>query len=131
MSTPLEIEKHAADIYTMKMFYEFQGELCAACFSCVVRKSRLSGDTEITTILVSNRRRPYGVTFNCDTEVTTCSCKMFERIGMVCKHVLCMWKSKCNMWLADGQKMQLKTELMTCVVTFCRSAGSWTQERMF
>ncbi|VFQ85743.1 unnamed protein product [Cuscuta campestris] len=34
--TPLAIEKHAASIYTLSIFYEVQTEICASCFSCSV-----------------------------------------------------------------------------------------------
>lgn len=34
--TPLAIEKHASEIYTTSIFYEFQDEVEFACFSCGV-----------------------------------------------------------------------------------------------
>ncbi|XP_019160934.1 PREDICTED: protein FAR1-RELATED SEQUENCE 5-like [Ipomoea nil] len=34
--TPLALEKHAMDVYTISVFYDVQVEICAACYSCQV-----------------------------------------------------------------------------------------------
>ena len=36
LKTPLILEKHAGSIYTLAAFYNFQAEICAACFECVL-----------------------------------------------------------------------------------------------
>ncbi|XP_019158514.1 PREDICTED: protein FAR1-RELATED SEQUENCE 5-like [Ipomoea nil] len=36
LKTPLALEKHAMDVYTISVFYDVQVEICAACYSCQV-----------------------------------------------------------------------------------------------
>src|SRR5688572_6368730 len=38
LKTPLMLEKHAASLYTLAAFYDFQAEICAACFECGLDK---------------------------------------------------------------------------------------------
>ena len=57
--TPLEIEEHAASLYTLQAFYDFQGELYAACFKCNLSKVEYIGDLEVATIRVTNCQRTY------------------------------------------------------------------------
>ncbi|XP_019157461.1 PREDICTED: protein FAR1-RELATED SEQUENCE 5-like [Ipomoea nil] len=40
LKTPLSMEKHAAYVYTLTVFYLVQAEICAACFSCRVLNVR-------------------------------------------------------------------------------------------
>ena len=38
LKTPLMLEKHAASIYTLAAFYDFQAEICATYFECELDK---------------------------------------------------------------------------------------------
>ncbi|KAK9668943.1 hypothetical protein RND81_13G097500 [Saponaria officinalis] len=59
LATPLLLEKHASEFYTPSIFYEFQEELKESCFRCVV----------------------------CSDVKFSCSCKRFERYGLLYRHV--------------------------------------------
>ncbi|XP_074300112.1 protein FAR1-RELATED SEQUENCE 1-like [Silene latifolia] len=73
------IEKHASKIYTHTVFYEFQEQVQMTPCSCAVR-----GFSE-------------QVTHNNESKETTCTCKMFERKGILCKHII---------WIISGKGLQ-------------------------
>ena len=86
--TPLALENHAAEVYTLTIFYEFQREVYGACFSICVIEMRICGDEQITTLKEDRRPKAYQVMFNPHTHKSSCSCKMFERMGLVCRHIV-------------------------------------------
>lgn len=92
--TPLAIEKHASEVYTNTVFYEFQDEVHKGCFSCDIEDLIKENEQEITIVKEDDRRRTYEVVFNCTTNDTRCSCKMFERKGIPCRHMSSVWKRK-------------------------------------
>ncbi|XP_021758563.1 protein FAR1-RELATED SEQUENCE 5-like [Chenopodium quinoa] len=78
--TPLGIEKHASHLYTNSVFYEFQYEK--------------ENELEVATVSEGNRTRTFDVVFNPTNYDTTCSCKLFYRQGIPCKHMIWVWKAK-------------------------------------
>ncbi|XP_021715170.1 protein FAR1-RELATED SEQUENCE 5-like [Chenopodium quinoa] len=78
--TQLQLEKHASLVYTRAIFYEFQQECEAACYSCGVESCNfLYGDGVEFSIIVDNgRRKNFDVTFDLSTHECTCTCKMYE-----------------------------------------------------
>lgn len=93
LKTPLPMEKQAAEIYTRKMFTIFQDEI----FESLVLAVKLSGDEGgIGTYDVARfdeEHKVYFVTFNIADQIAGCSCKMFEFEGILCRHVLAVFKA--------------------------------------
>ncbi|XP_021775574.1 protein FAR1-RELATED SEQUENCE 5-like [Chenopodium quinoa] len=94
--TNLHLEKHAADIYTRAIFYDFQEECQGACFSCGVEScSSLYGDgMEFSVIVDHEKRKNFDVNFDLATYESSCTCRMFESQGVLCKHILFVMKGK-------------------------------------
>ncbi|XP_021756882.1 protein FAR-RED IMPAIRED RESPONSE 1-like [Chenopodium quinoa] len=65
--TNLHLEKHAAVVYTRSIFYDFQEECQAACFSCGVEScSSLYGDgVEFSVIVYHEKRKNFDTHFVC------------------------------------------------------------------
>lgn len=94
LETPLTLEKHAAEIYTPTIFYEFQEELKGACFNCGVES--ISGDDFY--IKDHDKQKVYVVKFKSgegDSELECyCVCRKFEMHGILCRHALLVLKEK-------------------------------------
>ncbi|XP_074271740.1 protein FAR-RED IMPAIRED RESPONSE 1-like [Silene latifolia] len=84
------IEKHASKIYTHTVFYEFQEQVQMAPCSCAVRGFSEQGNMHI--INVEDAYRKHRI-----FQETTCTCKMFERKGILCKHII---------WIISGKGLQ-------------------------
>ncbi|XP_021769823.1 protein FAR1-RELATED SEQUENCE 5-like [Chenopodium quinoa] len=102
--TNLHLEKHAADIYTRAIFYDFQEECQGACFSCGVEScSSLYGDcVEFSVIVDHEKRKNFDVNFDLITYESSCTCRMFESQGVLCRHILFVMKGKCVREIPDA-----------------------------
>ncbi|CAH9069746.1 unnamed protein product [Cuscuta epithymum] len=90
-STPLPIEKHASSVYTLSIFYEIQKEICAACFACpVVSVQEVNGERQY--VINDERGMVFNVVHSLIASTTTCSCKDFDRVGLVCRHMFVVFK---------------------------------------
>ncbi|XP_074297400.1 protein FAR1-RELATED SEQUENCE 1-like [Silene latifolia] len=99
LCSKLAIESDGAKIYTHDIFEEFQEELKNAIggFSC---KGFLeSNNLEVTTLKDSLGGRNFDVQYNPVMKVSisfansrtfeaSCSCKLFERKGLLCRHII-------------------------------------------
>ncbi|XP_021762651.1 protein FAR-RED IMPAIRED RESPONSE 1-like [Chenopodium quinoa] len=94
--TQLHFEKHAAVVYNRAIFYDFQEECQATCFSCGVEScSSLYGDgVEFSVIVDDEKRKNFDVNFDLATYKCNCTCKMFESQGILCRHILFIMKGK-------------------------------------
>ncbi|XP_074288353.1 protein FAR1-RELATED SEQUENCE 5-like [Silene latifolia] len=92
LSTPLLLEKKTSEFYTTTVFYEFQEELQAACFSCGLSPRTTEDNNEHISIMDREKDKVYKVDLSGNK--FSCSCKMFERIGLLCKHVLSVLKDR-------------------------------------
>ncbi|XP_021741322.1 protein FAR-RED IMPAIRED RESPONSE 1-like [Chenopodium quinoa] len=94
--THLHLEKHAVVVYSRAIFYDFQEECEAACFSCGVEScSSLYGDgVEFPVIVDHEKRKNFDVNFDLATYECSCTCKMFESQGIFCRHILFIMKGK-------------------------------------
>ncbi|XP_074282797.1 protein FAR-RED IMPAIRED RESPONSE 1-like [Silene latifolia] len=93
LCSKLAIESDGAKIYTHDIFEEFQEELKNAIggFSC---KGFLeSNNLEVTTLKDSLGGRNFDVQYNPGTFEASCSCKLFERKGLLCRHII---------WICSG-----------------------------
>ncbi|XP_074318203.1 protein FAR-RED ELONGATED HYPOCOTYL 3-like [Silene latifolia] len=96
MSTPLALEKHASEIYTPTIFGEFQKEVEASCYSCGIGDKEKDKTYPIlyTDIIDQVRNKTYKVGFKKNDVSVVCTCKKFERHGMLCRHALCVFKDR-------------------------------------
>ncbi|XP_074290459.1 protein FAR1-RELATED SEQUENCE 7-like [Silene latifolia] len=88
ISTHLAIEVHGAQVYSHRVFEEFQEEVKYSIGTCKSRGFTECDSLEVTTVRDANRDRNYEVTYWPDTLKATCSCRMLERKGILCRHVI-------------------------------------------
>ncbi|XP_019167554.1 PREDICTED: protein FAR1-RELATED SEQUENCE 5-like [Ipomoea nil] len=112
LKTPLALERYLARVFTITILYDLQKEIEAACFYC-----KVVGIREIEGVI------SYIITGGCTTQYTvnytpidgnaSCSCKMFERLGLVCRHMFLVFR--------DAQMERLQP---ACVMTrWCKGIG--------
>ncbi|XP_074301088.1 protein FAR1-RELATED SEQUENCE 3-like [Silene latifolia] len=87
------IEVHGAQVYSHKVFEEFQEEAKCSIGTCKSRGFTECGSLELTTVRDANRDRNYEVTYCPDTLKATCSCRMLERKSILCRHVIWIYSS--------------------------------------
>ncbi|XP_020426620.1 protein FAR1-RELATED SEQUENCE 5 [Prunus persica] len=87
LSFPVEILKHAANVYTPKVFKVFQDELCKA-YDCVLHFNDEMGTISKYEVIPYGKNWQHTVTFDSTNNVTLCSCKKFEFAGILCAHAL-------------------------------------------
>ncbi|KAG6712224.1 hypothetical protein I3842_05G093600 [Carya illinoinensis] len=92
LKTPSPMEKQASELYTRKLFMRFQEELVG---TLTFMASKAEDDGEVITYQVSKfgeDHKPYCVKFNVLEMKATCSCQMFEFSGILCRHVLAVFR---------------------------------------
>ncbi|KAL7202919.1 hypothetical protein ACSBR1_034388 [Camellia fascicularis] len=88
LRTPSPMEKQAANLYTRKIFAKFQDELVE---TFVYTANKIEGDGAISTFRVAkfeDDNKAYIVTLNGPEMRASCSCQMFEYLGILCRHIL-------------------------------------------
>lgn len=92
LKTPLPMEKQASEVYTRKLFSIFQEEI----FESIVLAVKLSGDDGGTRTYevarFDEKHRVYFVALSISEQIASCSCKMFEFEGILCRHVIAIYK---------------------------------------
>ncbi|XP_059647343.1 protein FAR1-RELATED SEQUENCE 5 [Cornus florida] len=92
LRTPSPMEKQASELYTRKLFMRFQEELVG---TLTFMASKVEDDGESTTYQVAkfgeDNKANY-VKFNVLEMRATCSCQMFEFSGLLCRHVLAVFR---------------------------------------
>ncbi|KAI3992063.1 hypothetical protein MKX01_014954 [Papaver californicum] len=92
LKTPSPMEKQAASLFTRRMFMKFQEELVET-LAITATKAEDSGT--ITTYRVAKfgeDHKAYSVTFHVFEMKANCSYQMFEFTGIVCRHMLAVFK---------------------------------------
>lgn len=88
LKTPSPMEKQAASLYTKRIFSKFQEELVE---TFIYTANTVDGDGHSSTFRVvkfEDVQKVYFVTLNIAEMKASCSCKMFEYSGILCRHVL-------------------------------------------
>ncbi|XP_065852997.1 protein FAR1-RELATED SEQUENCE 9 [Euphorbia lathyris] len=94
LRTPSPMEKQAADLYTRKIFMKFQEELVETLANPA---TKINDSGTITTYRVAKfgeERKAHTVNFNSFEIKASCSCQMFEYTGIICRHVLAVFRAK-------------------------------------
>ncbi|XP_031106878.1 protein FAR1-RELATED SEQUENCE 5-like [Ipomoea triloba] len=93
LKTPLALERHAMGVYTISVFYDVQEKICASCFSCQV-VSLSDSDGSVSYMIKDGDHRAWAVNLVLDDNYARCSCKMFERMSLLCKHIFFVFKDR-------------------------------------
>ncbi|KAI8556312.1 hypothetical protein RHMOL_Rhmol05G0242900 [Rhododendron molle] len=81
------ILNHASKVYTLVMFSKFEEELLDSFgLNCV--EISCNGTTSIYHVTEDGRQRVHIVQFDLSNDEISCSCKLFEILGILCKHAL-------------------------------------------
>ncbi|XP_019160887.1 PREDICTED: protein FAR1-RELATED SEQUENCE 5-like [Ipomoea nil] len=89
--TPLALERYLAQMFTITIFYELQQEIEAGCFYCRVVGIREEGEV-ITYNIRGECTATYTVQYTPIGNHASCSCKLFERLGLVFRHMFLVFK---------------------------------------
>ncbi|KAK9665377.1 hypothetical protein RND81_14G108400 [Saponaria officinalis] len=92
--TALSLESHALTVYTYKVFYEIQEEIKSSMCGCVIVGYSRSASLEMTAIEDSHRNKTFAVQYNALTSDVLCTCKLFERRGLICRHIFLVFSNK-------------------------------------
>ncbi|KAF5477213.1 hypothetical protein F2P56_003878 [Juglans regia] len=91
------IEEEAVKVYTRKSFSIFQAEL----FNCQrykATKVQTEGESKMYEVAPKgNDKRIYYVSVDCRSSTAICTCHMFEFLGILCRHILCVFMKKSNL----------------------------------
>ncbi|XP_019156915.1 PREDICTED: protein FAR1-RELATED SEQUENCE 5-like [Ipomoea nil] len=99
MKTPLGIEKHTSIVYTITVFYQVQEEICVSCFKCMVLSVTEDGGM-LHYDIMDGKNKIFTVVHNVNDHDAKCSCKMFEMVGLLCRHIFVVFR--------DLEKITLK-----------------------
>lgn len=96
------ILKHAANLYTHAIFKKFQDEFLQSITERVISSN---ADGSLRTYILKNEdgEREHIVNFNSSDQTISCSCKLFESKGWLCRHALCILNSKENIYYIPRQ----------------------------
>ncbi|TYJ00181.1 hypothetical protein E1A91_A13G069800v1 [Gossypium mustelinum] len=92
LKTPSPMEKQASELYTRKLFTRFQEELVG---TLTFTASKSDDDDDVITYQVAKfgeDHKSYYVKFNVLEMKAACSCQMFEFSGLLCRHVLAVFR---------------------------------------
>ncbi|XP_020531997.1 protein FAR1-RELATED SEQUENCE 5 isoform X1 [Amborella trichopoda] len=94
MKTGFPMETQVADIYTRVMFLKFQDELLES-LRFVAEITEEDAPTSTFRVAEYGAQKPaYIVTFNAVDVRASCNCQMFEHGGILCRHVLIVFRMK-------------------------------------
>ncbi|XP_010666026.1 protein FAR1-RELATED SEQUENCE 9-like [Beta vulgaris subsp. vulgaris] len=88
------MEASVSKVYTHVIFYLFQEEVSAACFTCGHARFEIRDGMKYITITEDRKKKNYEVTLDPMNFDAICSCSLFEKVRLVCRHVLWVYKAK-------------------------------------
>ncbi|XP_074277880.1 protein FAR1-RELATED SEQUENCE 5-like [Silene latifolia] len=91
---PMQIEVHASLVYTHAIFYDFQKEVKHAICTMGVKGLTTKGVVEYDEVIDGLKDRKFLVEYNLENNNTKCACKLFERCGFVCRHIMWVWNGR-------------------------------------
>ncbi|KAK9756055.1 hypothetical protein RND81_01G070200 [Saponaria officinalis] len=92
--TPLSLESHASIVYTHEIFYEIQEEIKSSMCGCSIVGYSRSASFEMTAIEDSQRNKTFAVQYNALKSDVLFTCKLFERRGLICRHIFWVFSNK-------------------------------------
>ncbi|KAI5432522.1 protein FAR1-RELATED SEQUENCE 9 [Lathyrus oleraceus] len=94
LKTPSPMEKQAATLYTRKIFIKFQDELVETMANPATKIDDAGTITTYRVAKFGENQTSHTVTFNSSEMKAGCSCQMFEYSGIICRHVLAVFRAK-------------------------------------
>ncbi|XP_074291850.1 protein FAR1-RELATED SEQUENCE 9-like [Silene latifolia] len=95
LATSLKLEAHASKVYTNAAFADFQVEASASiCSLSVGGFTPPANDGELIGIADARTQKTYQVVYNSLTNDAECSCKLFNRKGIICRHIIWVYSGK-------------------------------------
>ncbi|XP_047308640.1 protein FAR1-RELATED SEQUENCE 9 [Impatiens glandulifera] len=94
LKTPSPMEKQAANLYTKRIFKKFQDELVETLAN---QASKIEESGSITVYKVckfGEESKGCQVRFDSFEMQANCSCQMFEFSGIICRHILTIFRAK-------------------------------------
>ncbi|KAH9604762.1 hypothetical protein KSS87_010130, partial [Heliosperma pusillum] len=82
------LESNGARLFTHAVFEEFQEEYKCSTNTLTSRGFSESNNMELNTVKDALRNRNFIVQYNPGTLESSCTCKLFERRGVPCRHIL-------------------------------------------
>ncbi|XP_063941446.1 protein FAR1-RELATED SEQUENCE 5-like [Daucus carota subsp. sativus] len=120
--TEKEIEKEAAQLYTRTMFYKVQKQIKASCFHISLAGQPIVVDG-VSKYIVRDKtydEKYFEVQFSFLTNNVECSCKLFTRVGYLCRHCfycLGLWGVEripyqylCSRWMRNAEDRFCKSK---------------------
>ncbi|RZC67456.1 hypothetical protein C5167_011140 [Papaver somniferum] len=92
LKTPSPMEKQAANIYTRRIFVKFQEELVETLASTATKIEDSGTVTVYRVVKFGEEHKAYIVRFHVFEMLANCSCQMFEFSGVLCKHILAVFR---------------------------------------
>lgn len=93
LRTPSPMERQASELYTKKLFIRFQDELVGT-LTFMASKTEDNGEVTIYRVAkFGEDHKAYHIRFNVLEMKATCSCQMFEFSGILCRHVLSVFRA--------------------------------------
>jgi hypothetical protein len=93
--TTWEIERQGSEIFTHEVFALFQKQVNAAREDCDIQTTTIMDGTKVFE--VSDAWGVREVRFDSTTMIAKCSCKLFESKGILCRHIIRVFRaSKIN-----------------------------------
>ncbi|GKC31272.1 protein FAR1-related sequence 5 [Tanacetum coccineum] len=99
LKTFLKIERHASNVYTRSLFKLVQKEIFVGLWhfqidsKSLVEGSKDKAEEDDTVDLFFKKDRLYKVLRNVGDGSVVCSCQLFVRVGILCKHIFCVFKN--------------------------------------
>ncbi|XP_074298862.1 protein FAR1-RELATED SEQUENCE 5-like [Silene latifolia] len=95
LATSLKLEAHASKVYTNAAFSDFQVEASASiCSLSVGGFTPPANGVELIGIADADHEKTYQVVYNSLTNDAECSCKLFNRKGIICRHIIWVYSGK-------------------------------------
>lgn len=92
LRTPSPMEKQAAKLYTRVVFMKFQEELVETLAYPATMVDDTGSETVYRVAKFGEDHKVYFVRFNVFEKKSSCSCQMFEFSGIICRHILAVFR---------------------------------------
>lgn len=94
LKTPSPMEKQAANLYTRRIFMKFQEELVETLANPATKIEDSGMITAYRVAKFGEELKAHTVRFNAFEMKASCSCQMFEFSGIICRHILSVFRAK-------------------------------------
>ncbi|XP_057525534.1 protein FAR1-RELATED SEQUENCE 9-like [Amaranthus tricolor] len=94
LKTRIPLEKHACSVYTDVVFKDFQEQILSARDECGFEKNFVRDGKDVYRVVHFNTGIIIEVAYDAQKLYVDCFCKLFKRVGVLCKHALWVLQAK-------------------------------------